>query len=229
MKLIETYSKIMWRREADLIIEQIEKEELPQEKKITVNDLDNQTKEDVMKVTRNLPGKTGYQRWMFARLLKKELHTEDIYKFGEHEGREGFFQVFVKVKSMKKGPKSPNQFSFNDILSYKGHQGVAQFEKEAIDSYDNLRKIQGGGESEDKNNLITTSQIATLSEVGIEFLGMTEDGYQCFKIPKSLHIRALHFNHHALNGSIVRHVRGGKFGARAVGVGVTAAKVKQQP
>jgi len=118
-------------------------------------------------------GKTfgkGYVKWLILRLKDKSLKEEDVYKY------EQYFKYFEQGRKL-------GHFTYNDILKYKS---VAEFNKQAIESHEKIAGYQGENLEQDVKFLVSPQQIQMLENVGIKFLGLTPDGYQCFKIPKSL-------------------------------------------
>ena len=117
-------------------------------------------------------GKTfgkGYARWLINKIREKSLKEEDVYKYVQ------YFKYFEQGKKL-------GYFTYNDILKYKNPQ---QFNREAIAAHEKLIGFQGDIETNGKD-LISPQQIQSLENVGIKFLGLTPDGYQCFKVPKEL-------------------------------------------
>lgn len=120
--------------------------------------------------------KSAYTTWMCKQVYEEIIKEEDIYKYEE------YFRVFEKYK--RAYPKQ-------DINQYKTFRDVDTFNAKSIEVIDMLGKNQkpegeDGEDVEDNSkNLLTPTQIKSLTEVGIKYLG-TVEGYQSFEIPSSL-------------------------------------------
>ena len=128
------------------------------------------TSEEYLEKIGKMFGK-GYARWLILRMKDKSLKEEDIYKYMN------FFKYFEQGRKL-------GYFTYNDILKYKNPE---QFNREATAAHEKLIGFQGEELEDNEKNLISPQQIQTLENVGIKFLGLTPDGYQCFKVPMGVH------------------------------------------
>lgn len=112
----------------------------------------------------------GYIKWIILKLTQGLLKEEDIYKYKD------FFKYYEQGKKL-------GHFTYNDIFKYKTSE---EFEIEAIKSHEKIIGFTGDEKTEASKALVSPKEIQTLQNIGIEFLGLTPDGYQCFKIPKKL-------------------------------------------
>ncbi len=112
----------------------------------------------------------GYVKWIIIKLIQHQIKEEDIYKY------KGYFKYFEKGKKL-------GYFTYNDILQYKN---ADEFNNEVIKAHEKLIGFQGENFEQDEKYLVSPQQIQTLENVGIKYLGLTPDGYQCFKIPQEL-------------------------------------------
>jgi len=113
---------------------------------------------------------TGYARWIIIKLTDKSIKQEDVYKYKD------YFKYFIDGKRL-------GHFTNTDIFKYKNPQ---EFNREAIASHEKIIEMSGDITPENQHYFILPQDIQKLANVGIRYLGMTKDGYQCFKIPKEL-------------------------------------------
>lgn len=164
MKLINVLIGVLYeehmREINDCILEQ------ERQNKIELND---KTKEQIQDIG-GLFGR-GYAKWIILRLMDKSLKEEDVYKYKE------FFKYFEQGKKL-------GHFKENDILRYKN---PAMFEKDVIKSHEKVIGYQPNEfTKKDTKNYVSIPEIQQLEKVGINFIGITPNGYQVFKIPKNL-------------------------------------------
>ena len=112
-------------------------------------------------------GKSSYATWLAAKVEHHVIKEEDVYKFKD------YFQTFEKYK--RAYPKQ-------DLNQYKTPRDIEEFKAKSIEILD--QKNIPGEEVADTKNLLSPTQIKSLSDVGIKYLGNTE-GYQVFEIPTS--------------------------------------------
>lgn len=160
MKLISTLTDILYEQEImeikSIILEAVELQ------------LTDEAKQQIQNI--GLKFGRGYTRWILQRLMDGSIKEEGIHKYVN------YFKYFEKGKSL-------GHFSEKDIFKYKD---PIKFQKEAIQSHEKIIEVHGKTPELNKSNLISSSQIQQLENVGIKFLGLTPDNYQVFKIPKIL-------------------------------------------
>lgn len=113
--------------------------------------------------------KPALMAWLASKVLNKSVPQDQVSNF------ETYFDTFEKYKN-KKG-----LFPYKDLGQYRTPEDVQNFIKIARDVVDNpsdtLKKDP---------NYVSHNEIQTLKDVGILYLGKTENNYQVFKVPKKL-------------------------------------------
>lgn len=103
----------------------------------------------------------AYVQWLATNIGKGYIEDFDIDQFGK------YLEVFSRFKSSFPSP---------DILFYNTPEKISKFAEAA------RGKLESKLESDPK--YINKNEIAELQSVGIDLLGMTENGYQVFKVDK---------------------------------------------
>lgn len=114
-------------------------------------------------------GKSAYATWLLSKVEQEIIKAEDIYKYKD------YIQAFDKYK--RAYPKQ-------DINQYKTFRDIDAFISKSIEILD-MQEKDGEGGTEGTENLLSPTQVKSLQEVGIKYLG-TVEGYQCFEVPSTL-------------------------------------------
>ena len=138
---------------------------------VDTNKISQEVFDDILKSTNS---DSAYATWLTSRVAKDLIKAEDIYKY------EDYLQIFDKNKKF---------FDKADINQYKTPQDIKSFIEQAIKIREKDINITGTSSDDTSGSkpsgLLTKNEVVKLEEVGIEFVGLM-DGYQVFKIPKSL-------------------------------------------
>jgi len=125
--------------------------------------ISEETFQDIVKVSTDDRGRLNntFVEWMASSISKGFIKEEQISEFGE------YLKAFSRFKASFPSP---------DILFYNSSEKISNFAEIAKDRLET--RLQSNP------NLIDKDGIRRLQQVGIDFLGLTENGYQVFKVDR---------------------------------------------
>jgi hypothetical protein len=121
---------------------------------------------EIVSVSNN---KSAYATWLISTYLKNLIPKNKTIK-----DFKDYFEVFDKYKK---------KFTNKDLGGIKSETDVNLFVTEAEEIIENLNNVIGSTSSKD---LVSLNGIEELKSVGIKYLGLTNNNFQCFEVPSSL-------------------------------------------